>query len=100
MLRTILSLKLCSIANLPLLGIALICGSVTASAQDAVVGTCNPSIPSYDELQDAVDGVPNGGVVAVCPGKWAQQVRITKSCIKSWGRFGRSARPALNTAER
>ncbi len=95
MLRTILRLKLCSIANLPLLGIALICGSVTASAQDAVVGTCNPSIPSYDELQDAVDGVPNGGVVAVCPGKWAQQVRITKSLSLMGVQSGNNALPVI-----
>jgi len=80
---------------LPLLGIALICGSVTASAQDVVVGTCNPSIPSYDELQDAVDGVPNGGVVAVCPGRWAQQVRITKSLSLMGVQSGNNALPVV-----
>jgi hypothetical protein len=36
-------------------------------------------VPHYDKIQDAVDAVPAGGVVGVCAGRWAEQVRITKS---------------------
>ncbi len=78
-----------------LLGLALNFSSVRAAAQTVAVGTCDPTVPSYDEIQDAVDGVPVGGVVEVCPGAWAQQVRITRSLSLVGVQSGNSALPVI-----
>lgn len=79
MLRTSLGSKVRCITNLLLLGFASLVLSGSASAQDVSVGTCRLDLPHYDNLDDAVHGVPVGGTIGVCPGIYAEQVNINAS---------------------
>lgn len=47
-----------------------------ASAKVVVVGTCNPSLPTFQHIQDALNATPAPTVVEVCPGTYAEQVTI------------------------
>jgi hypothetical protein len=77
-------------------GLALLFSAARASAQVTVaVGTCDPSVASYDEIQDAVDGVPIGGIVELCPGTWRQQVHITRSLTLTGVQSGNSGLPVI-----
>jgi parallel beta-helix repeat protein len=51
----------------------------TALAATVVVGTCNPNVPQYTAIQQAVNAVPAGSTVQVCPGKYYEQVTINKN---------------------
>lgn len=53
--------------------------AASASAQTAAVGTCRPTLIHFDNLDDAVHGIPVGGTILVCPGTYAEQVNITYS---------------------
>jgi nitrous oxidase accessory protein len=64
---------------------ALSISALGASAQSAlaktvVVGasTCNPGPVHYASIQDAVNAVPDGSTILVCPGTYAEQVVIEK----------------------
>ena len=66
-----------------LLKYVLIFGSlslaVSASAQNVAVGSCKPSLPSYPTIQQAVNSVPSGTTIQVCPGQYPEQVVINKN---------------------
>jgi parallel beta-helix repeat protein len=51
----------------------------TALAATVVVGTCNPNVPQYSAIQQAVNAVPAGSTVQVCPGTYTEQVTINKN---------------------
>lgn len=70
-------------------------GSVPALAATVVVGTCMPIKVSYDSLTDAVQGVPPGSTIQVCPGTYAEQVVIDRSLILKGIVNGNSAYPVI-----
>ena len=49
-----------------------------AHASTVVVGTCISTLPQFTTIQAAVNSVPAGGIVEVCPGTYTEQVTITK----------------------
>jgi hypothetical protein len=49
-----------------------------ALATSYAVGTCLPRLKSYTTIQGAVNAVPAGSTIAVCPGVYLEQVVITK----------------------
>ncbi|MEI9929272.1 MAG: right-handed parallel beta-helix repeat-containing protein [Rhizomicrobium sp.] len=51
----------------------------SASANTLHVGTCALKGTVYGSIQSAVDAAAPGDVIAVCPGDYAEQVKITKS---------------------
>ena len=64
-----------------LLGAILLVASAPAFASNVAVGTCKPSLPSFPTIQQAVNSVPPGSTVQVCPGTYAEQVVIGKNLI-------------------
>jgi hypothetical protein len=53
--------------------------AVAASAQNVAVGSCKPSLPSYPTIQQAVNSVPAGTTIQVCPGAYSEQVVVNKN---------------------
>ncbi len=72
------------IRNLTILGFVLVVlvalsGQAFASSSNTVaVGNCT-KFPAYATIQLAVNAVPAGGTVKVCPGSYPEQVMINKS---------------------
>ncbi len=60
-----------------------------------VVGTCLPNKVSFDSLTDAVQGVPAGSTILVCPQIYTEQVVIDKSLTIKGQTSGNSAYPVL-----
>jgi len=57
----------------------LLCAMCSGAwASTVAVGTCT-SLPFYTSIQTAVNSVPAGSTVKVCPGTYAEQVSITKN---------------------
>jgi hypothetical protein len=52
--------------------------SSLAHASTVAVGSC-ANLPFYNTIQAAVDGVPSGSTIKICPNKYKEQVLITKS---------------------
>ena len=52
--------------------------SLLAVSGTVAVGNCLLAFPKYATIQAAVNGVPPGGTVAVCPGIYPEQVVITQ----------------------
>jgi parallel beta-helix repeat protein len=73
---------------------ALIAATPTFAATVAV-GTCMPGKVSYDNLTDAVQGVPTGSTILVCPGSYAEQIVINKSMTLKGVTNGNSGYPVL-----
>ncbi len=46
-------------------------------AATVVVGHCKSGLASYSTIQGAVNGVPSGSTIYVCPAKYPEQVEIT-----------------------
>lgn len=78
--KMILSMKRTRVLLFAVLVLAL-CFTRQALASSVVVGTCIPSLPQFTTIQAAVNSVPVGGTVEVCPGTYAEQVTITKKLI-------------------
>jgi hypothetical protein len=53
--------------------------ATSAFAATVAVGTCQPGKISFDALDDAVNGVPDGSTILVCPGIYQEQIKITKN---------------------
>ena len=68
---------------------------VPAFSATVVVGTCMPNKVSYDSLADAVQGVPAGSTIQVCPGSYAEQVVIDKSLTLKGIASGNGAYPVI-----
>jgi len=66
-----------------MLASAALYGQNASATNTLVVGpnTCQPGKPHYTLIQAAVNAVPNGGTVLVCPGTYLEQVLITKPLI-------------------
>ncbi len=57
----------------------LLISATSAFAANVAVGTCLPNKVSFDSITDAVEGVPPGSTIQVCPGVYTEQVVINKS---------------------
>jgi len=70
--------KALSVMGLSVLTVAV--SAQSALAKTVVVGasTCNPGPVHYATIQDAVNAVPDGSIVLVCPGTYAEQVVIER----------------------
>ena len=79
----------------PMVLSVLLCSALPALATTVVVGTCMPKLVSYDSLTDAVEGVPAGSVIEVCPGVHAEQVVISKSLTLKGITVGNSGYPVI-----
>lgn len=66
-----------------------------AFAATVAVGTCMPGRVSFDSLTDAVQGVPAGSTILVCPGSYAEQIVIDKSLTMKGVTNGNSGYPVL-----
>ena len=54
-----------------------------------------PSKVRFDSLTDAVQGVPAGSTILVCPGVYAEQVVINRSLTLKGQTIGNSAYPVI-----
>jgi len=54
-------------------------GTHSVYATDYAVGTCEPKLTSYTKISDAVSLVPAGSIVEICPGRYAEQLTISKA---------------------
>ena len=47
------------------------------TAKSVQVGACKTNLPNYTSIQSAVNAVPSGAIVNVCPGTYSEQVSIS-----------------------
>jgi len=59
--------------------LGVVCSTLSAMAINVAVGSCKPSLPSYPTIQQAVNSVPAGSTIQVCPGLYPQQVVVNKN---------------------
>jgi hypothetical protein len=69
--------------------------ALPASAANVTVGTCIPNRVSFDSLADAVQGVPAGSTIQVCPGTYPEQIAINKSLTIKGVTTGDNAAPVI-----
>jgi hypothetical protein len=83
-------------ASISLLFLALVPLAVVPSfAANVAVGTCMPNKVSFDSLTDAIQGVPAGSTIQVCPGTYMEQILIDKSLTLKGVTNGNAAYPVL-----
>jgi hypothetical protein len=75
--------------------LGLFLGAKTSLATSYVVGTCRPSLPSFNTISEAVAAVPSGATVMVCPGSYYEQVTINTSLTLEGVSSGDSDRPII-----
>ena len=80
---------------LPLFFFLPLIAAVPAFSANVAVGTCLPNKASYATISEAVQGVPSGSTILVCPGVYAEQVVIGKSLTLKGQTSGNSAYPVL-----
>lgn len=61
-----------------LVTLPLLVGQVLADSHNYAVGTCKPHTTSFTMIQAAVNAVPPGSTILVCPGVYGEQVTISK----------------------
>jgi hypothetical protein len=49
---------------------------VKTTAKTVQVGTCRTRVPSYSTIGSAIEAVPSGAVIEICPGTYAEQLTI------------------------
>ena len=69
--------------------------ALPASAANVVVGTCVPGRVSFASLTAAVQGVPAGSTIQVCPGTYPEQIVIVKSLTIRGVTTGDDAAPVI-----
>jgi hypothetical protein len=67
----------------------------TARASTVVVGTCRIGLVSYSTIQDAVNAVPTGSTIEVCPGTYPEQVTINAKTLTLTGVLGGASGAAV-----
>ena len=88
-----MKIRLSVISSMCLLSVLL--AAAPAFSANVVVGACMPNRVSYDSLTDAVQGVPPGSTIQVCPGTYAEQVVIDKSLTLKGITSGNGAYPVI-----
>jgi hypothetical protein len=78
-----------------LLLVLVLFAAIPATAANVAVGTCMPTKVSFDSLTDAVQGVPAGSTIQVCPGIYAEQIVINKSLTLKGIVSGNNSNPVL-----
>src|SRR6185295_15202593 len=66
-----------------------------AYAATVAVGSCLPNRVSFDSITDAVQGVPPGSTIQVCPGIYREQVVIDKPMTIKGVASGNSSNPVI-----
>jgi hypothetical protein len=61
-----------------LLAVAMISAASPAQAANYEVGTCIASLPKFGSIQVAVNSVPPGSTILVCPATYFEQVTISR----------------------
>src|SRR5436190_7875044 len=70
--------------------------SLSAHAQNYGAGSCNfPNTQMFPTIQSAVNSVPVGSVIAVCPGLYPEQVTISKPLTLLGRSFGNANRASI-----
>lgn len=62
----------------PVVVLGACCVASTVQATTVVVGTCKTGLSRFTTIQAAVNAVPAGSTVEVCPGTYPEQVTITE----------------------
>jgi len=81
--------------------VALVCvllalvSAAPAFGATVAVGTCLPNKVSFDSLTDAIQGVPPGSTILVCPGIYQEQLVISKSLTLKGQTSGNAAFAAI-----
>lgn len=75
--------------------VALGLSARSAAAKTVAVGSCNPSLVAFTTIQAAVDGVPDGSTVQICPGTYPEQVSISASVTLVGVQSGNSGLPVI-----
>lgn len=83
-----------SVVTLACVLLALV-GATQVFGATVAVGTCMPGKVSFDSLTDAVEGVPPGSTILVCPGVYNEQLVISKSLTLKGQTNGNSAYPVI-----
>lgn len=60
------------------LSIAVLCVAASSFAATVAVGSCEPKLPTYSTISQAVTGAPSGSIILICPGTYPEQVTITQ----------------------
>ena len=83
--------RFASIAMLSLMLVLVV--AAPAFAANVAVRTCMPNKVSFDSLTDALQGVPAGSTIQVCPGTYAEQIVIvSRGFLRSENIFFRADR--------
>ena len=61
------------------LTLGVVCSALSVMAQNAAVGNCKPTLPSYPTIQQAVTALPAGTIIQICPGNYPEQVVVNKA---------------------
>jgi len=61
-----------------MLTVTVVLAAHPALAASYAVGTCKPTLPSFENISTAVSSVPPSSTVLVCPGTYPEQVTISQ----------------------
>ena len=75
-----------------LVTLTLLVISTPLCAVTYAVGGCDPTAQNFTTIQTAVNSVPSGSTIEVCPGTYAEQVTITQSVLLQAIPFGNANR--------
>lgn len=73
----------------------LLVGMQPLMASTVAVGTCMPNLVEFPTIQGAVNAVPAGSTVEVCPGNYPEQVTINKKLTLEGVSAGNAKNPVL-----
>src|SRR6202022_2113207 len=65
------------------------------TASVVAVGTCVPNVVHFTTIQGAVNGVPPGSTIKICPAKYPEQVVINKNLTLMGVNSGSADNPVL-----
>jgi hypothetical protein len=69
--------------------------TAAAMAKTVQVGGCKPNMQSYPTISQAVNGVPAGSTILICPGTYPEQVTITQSLTLRGVQAENAANPTI-----
>jgi parallel beta-helix repeat protein len=72
-----------------------VCGHLFAASVVVGPASCKPTLVHFSTIQTAVDSVPAGSTVFVCPGNYGEQIHITKPLTLTGVAMGNSDQPVI-----